>query len=430
MNIAVDRRGAATRAQHDLKCAAEIRAHQKGWFAGLRRRVVDEGEPYALVPAVAPHEIFEAFDMLYVCNEWWSGITAARRLSAHYFDLLNAHGYHRGLPGYAALSLATALEGDSPNQPMGGLPKPAFVLYQGQEGPAARWEGVAEAFGCPAVIATLNPDPARIQHRWWDVSKRMWEDLYDTQRINCVVEGYRQVIAACERATGRKFDIDKLREVMARANAQEEAFDEVRNLIATAPKTPVSLADELAIVMTIQWHRGSQWALDAARIYRDEIKERVAAGAAICPNESIRLAWGGVGLWQNVHFYRAFEQSHGAVFVRSLYMSIAVDGYIRYGLRDPLRALASRYAGLTQEFSQPPASTEWFIHDARHYRCDGAVILPDDTKFMSIALEKAGIPTMVLHVDAVDGRSWDNDRILGEVGDFIAKRVVPNRGNT
>ena len=176
--------------------------------------------------------------------------------------------------------------------------------------------------------------------------------------------------AACERVTGKKFDVDKLREVMARANAQEEAFDEVRNMTAAAPKSPINLAEELGIVMTIQWERGSQWALDAARMYRDEIKERIDQGLAICPNEKIRLAWGGVGLWQNTHFYRAFEQSHGAVFVRSLYMSIAVDGYIRYGLRDPLRALASRYAGLTQEFSQPPAvDPNGSIHGARrHYR--------------------------------------------------------------
>lgn len=422
-----DRRGAAVRVAHDLACTPVIRAYQKRWFNDLRRRVIEDGEPYVLAPAVSAHEILESFDMLYVCNEWWSGLTAARRQSAHYFDLMESKGFHSGLPRYSALALATALEGDSLRQPWGGLPKPAFVLYQGQDGPTARWEALAKAFGVPAVLANLTPDPHRMQHHWWDVSKWMWEDLYDTARIDCIVEGYRDIIAQCERVTGRKFDIDKLRAVMDRANAQEDAFGEAREAMRKAAKVPVSLGDELGNVMTIQWHRGSQWALDAARMYRDEVLQRAADGVAICPDEQIRLAWGGVGLWQNVQFYRAFERSHKAVFVRSIYMSIAIDGYTRYGTRDPLRALAARYAGISLEIAQPPASTEWSVHEAQAYRVDGAVILPDDTKFMKMTLERAGIPTMVIQVDAVDGRTWNEEKLIGEVGEFIDKRVVPNR---
>ena len=418
-----ENKGAPSKVQQELACTPEIRMYQKYWFRDLRERVAN-GEPYVIAPAVSPHEIFESFDIPYVCNEWWSGLTAARRQSADYFNLLERRGFHDTLGRYSALALATALgTEDEVVPPWGGLPKPAFILYQGNYGNAARWENLAEAFGVPALNTSPAYDNKRVHHRWWEVSRWMWEDLYDTARIDSIVEGYKEIIAMCEKVSGKKFDIDKLREVMDRANAQEDAFEECRNIMKTAPNAPVSLSEELGNVMTIQWHRGSQWALDAALKYRDEVKHRADNNIAVCPNERIRLLWGWLGLWQNVGFYRAYEQSHGAVFVRSIYMSIAIDGYTRYGTRDPLRALAARYAGIGLELTTPPADTEWAVHEAREYGCHAAVILPGDTKFMVRALEDAGIPTMVIPVDPVDGRTWDQQRVDDMMADLLENRV-------
>jgi benzoyl-CoA reductase subunit B len=417
------RRGAPAKVSRDMDCTPIIRAHQKQWFADLRKRVIEGGEPYVLTAAVAPHEIFESFDIPYVCSEWWSGLTAARRQSAEYFNILEKHGYHDGLPRYGALALATALNDEDASPPWGGLPKPAFIMYQGEDGPAARWENLADAFGVPGVITSTGPDPSRVHDHWWETSKWMWEDLYDPARIDCIVQGYRDVIEACERASGKRFDIDSLRAVMDRANAQEDAFGEARVAMQRAQKVPVPLSEELGNVMTIQWHRGSQWALDAARMYRDEVVKRADEGVAICPDERMRLMWGGLGLWQNVGFYRAYEQSHGAVFLRSIYMSIAIDGYTRYGTRDPLRALAARYAGIGIELTVPPAITGWAVAEAKQYRVNGAVILPDDHKFTERALEEAGIPVMVIPVDPVDGRTWDEERISDMMSRFLEDRV-------
>lgn len=422
------RTGAPTKAAQEMECTPKIRMHQKYWFRDLRQRVTEDNQPYVIAPAVSPHEIFESFDLPYICNEWWSGLTAARRQSAEYFNILERRGFHDTLPRYTALAFATAIGQENEiSPPWGGLPKPAFVLYQGSHGNAARWENLAEAFGCPALLTSAGADPKRVHHRWWEVSKWMWEELYDTARIDSIVEGYREIIAMCEKVTGKKFDIDKLREVMDRANAQEDAFADVRKIMKSAPKAPISLAEELGNVMTIQWHRGSQWALDAAREFRDEVTARADAGIAVCPQERIRLMWGWLGLWQNINFYRAYEQSHGAVFVRSIYMSIAIDGYTRYGTRDPLRALAARYAGIGTELATTPADTEWAVHEAHEYRCDGAVILPSEAKFMERALEKSGIPTMVIPVDPVDGRTWDQGRVDDLMQDLLENRIPGNR---
>jgi hypothetical protein len=51
--------------------------------------------------------------------------------------------------------------------------------------------------------------------------------------------------------------------------------------------------------------------------------------------------WIGAGLWHDTGFYTAFESSHRAGFVWSMYLAFGPDGYIRYGLDDPMAALAS-----------------------------------------------------------------------------------------
>ena len=58
----------------------------------------------------------------------------------------------------------------------------------------------------------------------------------------------------------------------------------------------------------------------AAR-FRDEVAARVARGEAACPQERVRLMWVGAGLWHDTDFYAAFEDTHGAVFVWSMYLA-------------------------------------------------------------------------------------------------------------
>src|SRR5690606_4849328 len=128
---------------------------------------------------------------------------------------------------------------------------------------------------------------------------------------------YRELIAVLERLSGRRMDYDRLGEIMARVNEQERYLRDTRNMIAAAEKFPVRLGEATTITMGIQWHRGVQWALDAARSFRDEVAERIAQREFVCPDEKYRLMWLGTGLWQNQRFLDRFERDYGAVFVRS-----------------------------------------------------------------------------------------------------------------
>jgi benzoyl-CoA reductase subunit B len=409
-----------------LASTREVQAYQRDWFRELRRRVFEEGAPYALTSATTPHEVFDVFDMPYVTNEWWSGLVAAKRAAGHYLDVLEERGFHRGLPHYGAIALGTLLDPDDRSAPWGGLPRPAILCARlVEQGHERQWALMADAAGAPFVPIEV-PGSSVLYPRWWEIARHAWEDVFQSHRIDRVVGCFRDLVRECERITGRRFDEDRLREVLTRVHEQEECFDEVRTLICDAPRLPVRLSEQLTNVMTIQWHRGSEWALAQARRFRDEVRRRVDEGTAAFPGERIRLGWVGVGLWQNTDYYLAFEESHGAVFVRSMYLSIASDGYLRYGLRDPIRSLAGRYASFNETLHVAPWLPEWTVADCRRHRCDAVVIanLGSAVKFTEQALERAGIPALVLDVDAVDTRSWDDAALRRAVAYFIERRVA------
>jgi len=413
-------RGAQSRARNDLDCTPLIRGAQKEWFAKLRAEVA-AGCPYIFTDAYSPHEILEAFDLPHVINEWWSGIVAARRQSAYYFDELERQGYHAGLERYTALGLATLLDEGDAEPPWGGLPEPAFICCSAMSGRAeatARWEIMAKAWNVPLLMTEIPMTGRPMPARWWESVRHGWEHLYPSYQLDRMTEAYWALIRQCEALTGTRFDIDKLRAVMDRANLQQTYFEDIRNIIIGG-KSPVSMSEQLGNVMTIQWRRGSQWATDAARLFRDEIVERAARQEYSCPNEAYRLTWFGAGLWQNTAFYRAFEESHATIFARSMYMSIAIDGYPRYG-GDPVRALASRYCGIGL------GNLEWEIHDTKRHRADGVVTVANNVSGRTrAAIAQAGLPLLILDVDLVDGRTWDEARIMDQMHRFIEDQIIP-----
>ncbi|HEY1295120.1 MAG TPA: 2-hydroxyacyl-CoA dehydratase family protein [Chloroflexota bacterium] len=408
--------------QTQLEVTHTLRAYQREWFATLRQEVFEQGRPYAIGGALVPHEIFEALDLPFITDVWYSGLVAARRQSAYYSNFLSGQGFHEGLSRYAALTLAVLMDEDNPDKPWGGLPKPALVVTGLGDRSADVLADISDAVRIPLEMPVIDrPIP-----NWWEMSRWQWEDLDESYRIDVMLEQFKDLVAAAERIAGKRLDLDHLREIVNRVNRQEEYFDEVRTIIATAEKLPARLGEVMSQTMGIQWHRGTEWALNQARAFRDEVKLRADNRMWVCPNEQYRLMYVGAGLWQNLEFFTEFEERHGAVFVRSNYLSIASDGYLRYNTRDPLRCLASRYTALSEQMHIPGLGGAWAVWEAKRHRVNGGLSLGGwwGQRMVNVALEEAGIPVMEWDVDPVDANTWNEAKFRALVGEFIEKRIA------
>ena len=414
-------------AEKQLACTVRAAAYQKAWFTQLRADVFEKQKPYAIVQADMPLELFHAMDVPVVSNQWWAAMVAAKRLAPYYLDGLNAMGYHDGLCRYCSLSLASTIVGDPAQAPWGGLPKPALLSARLTCDCIQRvFEIWAAKFGSPFVPLDA-PGATELPPRWWELSRHRWSELFEGHRLDFMVAQFHSLIRKLEQITGSTFELRRLRQLMEGVNQQEEYFEEVRDMICTAQQTPVRMHEQVSNVMAAQWLRGSDWAISHARAFRDEVKARVGAGVAACPSERIRLMWIGAGLWHDTDFYTAFEEQYGAVFVWSMYLAFGPDGYIRYGLDDPLRALASRTVSFNEQLHNPPWANEWMVDQARRHRIDAALVLePLGTRpsatgnlFIERALEASGIPVLPIVADMVDARSWNGPEMRQKVGQFL-----------
>ncbi len=415
-------------ARRPLDCTAAAKAFQKAFGAELKTRVIERGEPFALAQADTPHEIFHAMNIPVIANQWWSAYISAKRLSERYFDALDEQGFPPNRCSYCSLGLACTLAADPATAPWGGLPRPTVLVARLTceciQHVFSIW---AEALGtdffpmeAPAWVNTLP--------EWYRHSRSRWNEVYDVRRIGLLTAEMRELIELLERKTDRRFDLDQLARLMERINEQEQLLAETAEIVGSARPCPISLNDQMTNTMIPQWHRGSDWAVEHARRFRDEVLERVRAGANGF-DERVRLMWIGAGLWHDTSFYEALEERAGAVFVWSMYLPFAGAQYIRELQGRPLEALASRICSMNEVLHLPPWMTDWLVSEAERCGIDAAVVLvpPDNrlsqsgTLLAAEALRAAGVSTLMLSADMVNAAKWSRDKAVGVVEDFLRR---------
>lgn len=418
------------RSRKDLACTSAASAYQKQFGIALKRRVVDEGEPYAIVQADTPHEIFHVMDIPIITNQWWSAYISAKQLSTKYFKVMAEAGFPENSCKYCSLGLACTLANDPETAPWGGLPQPTVLVARLTcdciQQVFGQWaSALGSEFFPMEAPAWENKDP-----RWFAHSKTDWNTVYDPDRIALMVSEMRDLIALLENRTGRKFEEAKLHYLMERINEQEGYIWEAAEAIGSARPCPVSIAEQMPNTMIPQWHRGSDWAVAHAKRFRDEVLERIASGAGSAANERIRLMWIGAGVWHDPGFYQALEERLGAVFVWSMYMPFAGPQYIRELQGRPMEALASRICSMNEVLHLPPWMNGWMTSEAERCGIDAAVVLlpPDNrlsqsgTRLTALSLEAAGVPVLMIDADMVDAKNWDHAKMVGLVESFLVEK--------
>ena len=421
------RPAASGRSRKGLASLSGFGEYQRIWFAGVREQVAT-GSPFAVVAANSPQEMLRALGIPFVVNQWWASIVAAKQQAPRYAALLEAHGYPGDCEAYSAQGLAAVFDDDADLAPWGGLPRPSDVqaLFGSEATPGIYLNWAREAGAVPMLFEKTADPRMDLPVDWWNGFHEGWDSLLEAERLDLLESEIRMVIAALEQRNGLTFDPARFRDVMDLVNEQEDHYRDVRDLIARTVPAPVSIVDTMPATMVPQWHRGTEWARDAARAFHEEVAGKALRGEAACPNEKVRLAWIGRGLWSSMAFYQRWEESHGAVFVWSMYLALAADGYIRRigEGQDPVRALAARFLTMGDELRMPSWAAPWHVKEVMSHGCDGVVALSDADPFVLKALRAAGIPVLALTLDNYDGAAAI-EQAANEITRFIEEEAAP-----
>jgi benzoyl-CoA reductase subunit B len=153
----------------------------------------------------------------------------------------------------------------------------------------------------------------------------------------------RELIPLLEQVTGKRFDIDKLRENMGHANRMSRGWKRVLELNRSRPSLFNALSDGTIYLGVCNGFRGDE---RGARYFEDLVEEmeyKRDHGIGTLTEEQFRLVFVGVPCYPIFRRFTELFTEHGGTFVHSTYLWFASGGSnlgFEYDLGDPLESLA------------------------------------------------------------------------------------------
>lgn len=396
----------------------------KAWFTELDAAAgTDEPVAYTFVMG-SMAEVLQAFGFHVVFPEINSLQAAVKKQSLEYLSKAEDYGYSTDVCGYVKADVGSQLQGG--RHPNGRIPKPKLVIATNMCNTYVKWVEIWQRMhGCEVFVIDLPGQRAM----GWDA--KPGESAFESDRR--YVQGQlEELIALSERITGRPFDIDRLRDVLANVNSMAEDWSAVLRLNRSVPAPFNVLGDGLTYMGMLSAYRGTAAGARYMRELREEMTYKAEHRLGTIENERFRLH--GVGPACYPYFRRFLElfQDWGAVFVSSEYLAYAgggLDQGIRYDLSRPLESLAEQLVLTAQRsMSNMFFSQDRLAQAVRDWHADGIVYhsvkscrtvstgMADSREYITRVHE---VPALFIESDLVDPRAWSEAQLKNRVDAYF-----------
>lgn len=305
------------------------------WFEGLNASA-ERGEPAAYVFVMGSMaELLRVFDLPVVFPEINSLQTAVRRVAHEYLNQAEDYGYSPDICGYVKADVAVQLRGGE--HPMGRIPKPSIAVLTNACNTYIKWAEIWERMYRTPVFTLDIPGTRSARGQTWPGNRDFKNDC------DYVAGQIKELICLCEQVTGKKFDIDKLREAMHHANAMSRAWKRVLDLNKNRPSLFNAVTDGTIYLGVSNAFRGAD---EGARYFEELVEEmeyKAAHGIGTLVDEKHRLIFVGVPCYPIFRRFNELFTEWGGTFVNSTYLWFAAGGANRgfeYDLARPLDSLA------------------------------------------------------------------------------------------
>jgi len=268
----------------------------------------------------------------------------------------------------------------------------------------------------------------------------------DNMRDYVVKQLKEEVIPDLEAVSGVKFDIDRLREYLAKSAEAEENFVWVLESAKTKP-SPIDayFGGVYYIGPIFTAFRGTDAAVDYYRILRSEIEERMAKGLGpVTPEgdmgeEKYRLVVEGPPNWTSFRDFWKMFADEGAVVVASTYTKVGgvydYDGF-RHDPANPLESLAEYCLGCYTNRNLP-TRVDMIETYMEEYQADGFLVnsIKSCNSFSAGQLmmmreveTRTGKPAAFIETDLVDPRYFSPANVKNRLESYFQMIEQKRRG--
>ena len=307
----------------------------RDWFAELEEAAKNnQGAAYVFVMG-SMAEVLKVFDFPLVLPEITSLQTAVRRVADEYLAIAEDYGYSPDICGYVKADVGVQLR--DAKHPMGQLPKPALTVLTNACNTYVKWAEIWERmYHIPVFVLDV---PAT---REW--GKQAQPGSADFKRDCKYVEAQiRELITTCENVSGKKFDIDRLRETMTYANDMNAGWKRVLELNKSKPSLFNALTDGTVYLGVSNNLRGTKAGSKYFKDLVEEMEFKSANGIGTLTDEKYRLAFVGVPCYPIFRRFNEMFAEWGGAFVHSTYLHFASGGAnlgFEYDVSRPIESLA------------------------------------------------------------------------------------------
>jgi bcr-type benzoyl-CoA reductase subunit B len=397
------------RERRKIKADKRMREIMAAYYIEAKTPRAQRGKPIAWITSGGPVEPLQVMDVIPIYPENYGAMIGASKMGVGLCETAEAMGYARDLCSYARADIASATVDGGP---IGGLPEPDMLICCNNIcGTVLKWYEVqARYFNVPLFIFDTP-----ITHTAFNEDMRRY-----------VTRQGREYIAFLERVCGKRFDYDRMKIVGELSLRGQELWQQIleTTIHKPAPMTCFDAFFHLAMIVTL---RGTQTAVDYYEMLLAEMKERVAQGIGMLPEEKYRLVWDNIPIWYRMRWLSDKFMARSACLVADTYTS-GWTGWLPDADRsDFLGFMGESYARIFLN-SGTDIMAENILRMVKKYDADGVVFHSNRSckpyslgqyDIQRIVQQRAGIPTLMIEADMVDERSFSESQIETRIDAFI-----------
>jgi bcr-type benzoyl-CoA reductase subunit B len=366
-----------------------FRAHELGKLVGY-------------TTAISPVELFVAHDVIPIYPENHAVANLTAKKGAELCTVTESLGYTSHLCAYARSDLGYRETGMTVTR---GIPAPDILMAcNAQCFTLTKWFQVLARRGNLPVFVFDTPE--------YVMNKKAREEIVKY----CVIQ-LKEMIAWLENITKKKFDYDRLKEVMKYSAQTSVLYKKFLDMAQYKP-SPISIFDCLIGMAITVYRRGTPECVEYYQTLCDEIMEnKVSKGIGVLQNEKYRLYWENLPVWFKFSDHAKLLGSYGGVILTSLYVHA---WSFEFDLdKDPLVTLAENYVSRFSNSTIEDRAT-MALDLFKRYDMNGMIMFMNRScKAVSFAVptlkdiltKKTGIPALVFESDMGDQRFYSETQI-------------------
>ncbi len=397
-----------------IEATDKMNQYMADYFYELNDASKTGAQKIAWCTSVGPAELLLAMGFLVHYPENHGAILGTTRMAADLIPEANALGYSPDICSYLTSDIGAYVKGITPLakafEGIESVPKPDVLVFNTNQCRDVKdwFAWYSKELNVPLMGVHTHRNPTDIT-----------DDI-----IPSIARQIENLIEPLEKISGNKFDIDKLKKVVALSKECSELWKKVLETAAHQP-APLTFFDGTIQMGPAVVLRGTQQAVDYYKILLKELEERVKNNIAAVEGERFRLYWDGMPVWGRLRAHSELFTSLNANVLASTYCNSWI--FTDFDPADPFTSMAKAYAELFIVRSDE-AKEKYMKRMFDLFKIDGIIYhdaktCPNNSNNrygMPQRLEKqTGIPSLIINGDLNDLRLISDEQTKTNVEAFI-----------